>query len=185
VRQPDHSVAEIDDGGGVMGYKDHRAVLHEGTEESHALLHEERVADTQCLVDDQNVSFHVRDHGEGQPHEHAAGVCLHRLVDELADIGEFDNGVVLAAQLLVRKSQQGTVEEHVLAAGEIRIEARPKLQQCRNPSVDQDLAFRWRQRAAQQLQQRGLARPVASDDADRFTLANLNETSFSAQNWRP
>ena len=41
----------------------------------------------------------MRGDGERQPHVHAAGVALHRRVDELLDLGEGDDLVELAADL--------------------------------------------------------------------------------------
>src|SRR3546814_13709742 len=56
----------------------------------------------------------------------------------------------------------------MLAAGELRVESGPELQQGGDAPVDGDLARAWRQRAADQLQERGLAGAVSPDDADRL-----------------
>ena len=53
-----------------------------------AALLEEDVPDGKRLVHDQDLRLHRRLHGEGQPHHHAAGVGLHRLLDEVADVGK-------------------------------------------------------------------------------------------------
>ena len=67
-----------------------------------ALLLEGGVADRQHLVDDQDLRLEVRGHGEGQAHVHAARVVLHRRVDEPLDLGEGDDLVELAVDLLLR-----------------------------------------------------------------------------------
>src|SRR3546814_8810886 len=54
------------------------------------------------------------------------------------------------------------------AAGELRVESGPERQQGGDAPVDGDLARAWRQRAADQLQERGLAGAVSPDDADRL-----------------
>src|SRR3546814_11389525 len=67
-----------------------------------------------------------------------------------------------------RQSEHGPVQIGILAAGELRVESGPELQQGGDAPVDGDLARAWRQRAADQLQERGLAGAVSPDDADRL-----------------
>src|SRR3546814_3708943 len=90
----------------------------------------------------------------------SSDVCSSDLLDgpvhELADSGE--GGDVGKARLDVRtrQSEHGPVQIGILAAGELRVESGPELQQGGDAPVDGDLARAWRQRAADQLQERGL-----------------------------
>ena len=52
----------------------------------------QRIAHGKRLVDEKNVWIDVDRRGEGKADKHTAGVVLYRLVDELADVGEFDDG---------------------------------------------------------------------------------------------
>ena len=70
--QPDGVVAQAFDGVGVVADEQHRARLHEAAQKTHALLREKGIAHGQRFVDHQHVGIHMRDHGEGQPHQHAA-----------------------------------------------------------------------------------------------------------------
>ncbi len=55
---------------------------------AHAALAEIDVAHGQGFIHQQDFGIHVDGHGERQPHHHAAGIGLDRLVDEFADLGE-------------------------------------------------------------------------------------------------
>src|SRR3546814_10987773 len=83
-----------------------------------------------------------------QAHIHPARVGLDGLVHELADSGE--GGDVGKARLDVRtrQSEHGPVQIGILAAGELRVESGPELQQGGDAPVDGDLARDWRQRPA-------------------------------------
>jgi hypothetical protein len=72
----------------IVAAEEHGALLLEAAQPPEALLLEVGVAHRQRLVDDEHVRVHMRDHREGEAHGHARGVGLHRLVDELADVGE-------------------------------------------------------------------------------------------------
>ena len=73
--------------------------------ELHALPLERAVADGEHFVDQQDFRLQVRGDGERQPHVHAAGVALHRGVDELLDLGEVDDLVELARDLVPASSR--------------------------------------------------------------------------------
>ena len=81
---------------GVRDEQDGDAARAQFVHLAHAALAEVDVADRQRFIHQQDLGVHVDGHGEGQPHHHAAGIGLHRLVDELADLGErFDVRVAL------------------------------------------------------------------------------------------
>ena len=62
-------------------------------------------------------------HGEGQAQEHPGGVVLDLGVDELLDFAELDDLVEAVLDLLLRKAQHHAVDEDVLAAGDLGVEA--------------------------------------------------------------
>ena len=78
----------------------------------------------------------MRRHGEREPHVHAAGVALHRRVEELLDLGERDDLVELARDLGAAHAEDGAVEEDVLAAGQLRVEAGADLEQARHAAAE-------------------------------------------------
>ena len=108
----------------------------------------------------------MRGDGEGEPHVHPAGVALDRRVEEPLDLGEGDDLVELAADLAPAHAEDGAVEEDVLPAGELRVEAGADLEQrCRpGPSISARPAVGSVIRG-QDLEQGALAGAVAADDA--------------------
>ena len=56
-----------------------------------ALELEGKVADSEDLVDEEDLGLGADSHREPQPHEHARRVELHRGVDELLELGERDD----------------------------------------------------------------------------------------------
>ena len=67
---------------------------------------------------------------EGQPDIHARGVALHRRVEELLDLGKGDDLVELASDLASRHAKDGAVEEDILAAGQLGMEAGADLEEA-------------------------------------------------------
>jgi hypothetical protein len=68
-----------------------------------AAMSEGLVADRQHLVDQQHVRIGVHCHREAQPHVHAGGVVLDRLLHEVGEAGELDDRVVAAVDLAPRE----------------------------------------------------------------------------------
>jgi hypothetical protein len=111
--------------------------------------------------------------GEGEPQEHARGVVLDRGVDEGLDLGEVDDRVVALAHLGGAHAEQLPVDRHVLASGELGVEPDADTDQRRDASLDAQPPRARCAHARQQAQQRGLARAVAPDDADRLAARHL------------
>ena len=172
--EPQGRLAEIDDGAGVVADEQQGATLAKAAQEAHALLHEHGIAYRQRLVDDEDVGIHVGDDGEGQAHVHAAGVDLGGLVYEIvADVGEGDDVVVNRVDLGRAQAEDLGAHVDVFPTGEFRVEARTELQQCRHAAIHLDVSGRRVEGAANELQQGGLARSVATDDADRFATLHV------------
>ena len=101
------------------------------------------VADRQHLVDQQHFGIDVDGHREPEPHVHARRVGLHRRVDEVLQLGELDDLVEAALDLPLGEAEHDAVDEDVLAAGDLGVEAGAELDQRRDAAVDGDRAARW------------------------------------------
>ena len=73
----------------------------------------------------------------------------------------------------LRHAQDRAVHVDVFAAGQLGVEAGADLQQAGDPAADDGPAGGRFGDAAEDLQQRALARPVAADDADDLALVDL------------
>ena len=131
------------------------------------------VPDRQRLVDDEQLRLDRHLHGEGQPDHHAAGIRLHRLVEELADVGERGDAVEFGVLLGPGKTDLGGVEVHVLAPGVFHVETAAQFQQGGDAAMHIDVPRAGPQRPGDDLQQRGFARPVAAQDADALTAPDI------------
>ena len=63
----------------------------------------------------------------------AGAVVLHLVVDERLELGEGDDVVEVALSLAAAQAEDGRVQEDVLAAGQLAVEAGPELQQRGDP----------------------------------------------------
>src|ERR1044072_631229 len=96
--------------------QDRAAVFSNLTHPLETLLLKLRVADGQHLVDDQNLSLHVRGDAEREAHVHSGRVTLYGCVNELLDFRERYNLVELATDLRLAHAEYCTVEKDILAA---------------------------------------------------------------------
>ena len=143
----------------IVAHKQHRPampghILHL----AEALLLKLGVADRQHLVDDQNLRLQMRRHREREPHIHAAGIALHRRIEEFLHFGEGDDLVELALDLGAAHAEDGAVEEDVLAARQLRVKAGADLEKARNAALDLDAARARLGDAREDLQQASTCR---------------------------
>ena len=143
-----------------------------------ALALETLVADRQHLVDEQHVGLNVGGHGESEAHEHARRVVLDRCVDELFESGEVDDVVEPSLDVLLRESENGAVQKHVLASGEFGMEAGAELEESRQASGDGDASFVGNQNSGQTLEERALSRTVRSDHPEGGSLRHVERHTF-------
>ena len=133
-----------------------------------ALLLEGLVAHGEDLVDQEDVGVGVHRHGEGQPEEHARAVVLHLRVDELLDLAEGDDVVEALLELRPGHAEDRAVEEHVLPAREVRVEAGAHLDQPGHAAAQQDPSGIREEHPGDGLEQRRLAGAVEADQPHRL-----------------
>src|SRR5579863_8242638 len=128
------------------------------------------VADGEDFVDEEDFGFEVCGDGEGEADVHAGGVVFHGGIDESFDFGEGDDLVELAGDLAASHAEDGAVEEDVLAAGELVMEAGADFEEAADAAVNGGLADGGLGDARQNLQERRFAGAVASDEAENFAF---------------
>src|SRR5690242_9102600 len=108
--------------------------------------------------------------GDREPESdvHARRIALHRRVDELPQLSEFNDTVELSVDLATSHPENRAVQINVFAPGQLGMKTRSDFNQRREPSVDHDLAVSWRRDPRKELQDRALAGAVVADDAERF-----------------
>lgn len=136
------------------------------------------VADRQGFVNDQHVRIDMDRRSEGQPHQHSGRIGLDRLIDEALQLGEADDHVHPAPHLLLAEAQDLSAQQDVFAPGVFGVEATPQFEQRGHAPFDAHFPARRLQDACNDLQQRGLARPVASDDAHRLASPHFQAHVF-------
>ena len=163
--QQHRALAEPLDLGRVVRDEDDRAAaLLELEHLAEALPLERLVADREHLVEQQHVRVEVRRDREAEPHVHPRGVRAHGPVDRLLELGEGDDLVEALADLGALQPVDRAVQEDVLAAGEVGVEAGAELEQRADPSADGDAALGRLDDPGDQAQQRRLAGAVPADE---------------------
>ncbi len=134
-----YAVAQVADlVGGVADQDDRAALCLELGDLVHALALERLVADGEDLVDQQEVGVDVHGDGEGEPHVHARTVELDLGVDERLDARELDDLVEVPVGVRAGQPEDGGVEVHVLATGQVLVEAGAELQEGRHAAAPRD-----------------------------------------------
>src|SRR5207253_7905148 len=90
-----------------------------------------------------------------------------------------DDAVELSLHLLAGETEERAVEIDVVAAGELRIEARPELDHRADAALDHDLALGGHEHAGDGLEQRALPAPIVTDQRDG--LARFDGERHAAQ----
>ncbi len=168
-------VAEALDGVHVVRDEQDRAALRARlAQRVEALALERAVAHGEHLVDQQQVGVHVDHDREGQAHLHARRVVLELQLGEALELGELDDRVVALARLRGREPEHHRVDEHVVARGEVGVEADAQLDEGRDPAAGPDLARVGPVDAGHALHERGLAAAVAADDPEELARADVD-----------
>ena len=172
--QHDRPVAEVHHAGEAVADEDDGASLLRGRlHPPKALLLEGEVAHREDLVDDQDLGLQVGSHREGKPELHPAGVALHRSVDEGSDIRELHDLLEAALDLAALHVEDRPVQEDVLAAGELRMEARAHLEQRSDPAAKACLSLGRQGDLGEDLEEGALAGAVVTDHPQRLPTLHL------------
>ena len=138
-----------------------------------ALLLEGGVAHRKDLVDDQHLGLDLDRDREPEPYAHARRVVLQLQVHELLELGERDDLVEASARLAPRQAEHDRVDQHVVASGQLGVEADAQLDERGQPPAHADLAGIDRVDAGEALEQRALAAAVAPHDAEELAALDL------------
>jgi hypothetical protein len=171
--QEDAARAEVLHRGHVMADEQDRApLLGHLLDPPQALVLESDVADREDLVDDQDLRLQVGGDREGEPDVHPAGIVLDLRVEEPLDLGEGDDLVEFAVDLVLPHAENRAVQVDVLAARELEVEPGADLEQRGEPAANAGRAAARLGDPAEDLQERRLARAVPPEDA--HDLAGLD-----------
>jgi hypothetical protein len=100
-----------------------------------ALALELRVADGEDLIDQQNLRLDVDSHRKPETDVHPGGVRAHRLIEELTQFGELRDARQRLACFLQGEAEENGVEQRVLAAADLGMEARTEVEQRGHAAV--------------------------------------------------
>src|SRR4029079_19389303 len=172
--EQDGAVAELRDGLHVVGdEQDGAPGVSEVLHAPQAPCLELGVTHGEHLVHEQDLGLEMRGNREGETDVHAARVPLDRRVDEPLDPGELDDVTVPLLYLPALHREDRAVEVDVLSARELLVEARPDLEQAPHPPAYLGAPGGGLRDPSEDLQERRLARPVASDHAKHLPLGHL------------
>src|SRR6185369_10057980 len=132
----------------------------------------------QHFVYDQDLWLQVRGNCKGKAHVHAAGIALHRSVDESLKQGELNNFVKLILDFSLGHAQNRAVEKYVFASRQLRVESGANFQQTGYSSFDSDFTQGWCGDARKDLQQRALPGSVPTDDPEHVALISVTISIF-------
>src|SRR6266567_243571 len=110
---------------------------------------------------------------ESQADIHAAGIFLHRAIDESSNFSELLDSGKRFVHFLPRYSHDLAVEIDVVAAAKFGVEAGAQLQQSGYPAVAENTAAGGLKDSAYNLQQRALAGTIGADDGEDLALLNV------------
>src|SRR5262249_21354841 len=115
----------------------------------------------------------MRGNREGEAYIHSAAVMLNRRVYEFFDFGKSHNLVKFLTNFALHHAENGAIEVNVLSASQFRMETSADLQQARDPTAQQNPAFRRLSNTAEDLEQRTFAGSISPNDADDLALLHL------------
>jgi hypothetical protein len=127
----------------------------------------------QDLVDQKNLGLEMSGDGEGQSDRHAARVTLDGCVEESLELGEVDDLVESSLDLGAPHPEDRAVQVDVLPSRQLRMKARPHLEQRADAAGDLGPPGRRFGDAGQDLQQRALAGAVVANQPDHVAVANF------------
>jgi len=149
------------------------ALLLEISDPGVAFFLEGLIAHGQNFVDEDDIGLAVDGRGEGQPEVHAGGEILELHVLELFQLGKLEDVIIDGIGLPAAHAQDGGVDEDVLRRRQLGLEAHAQLQERSNLAIQGYRAAVGVHDTGQHLEQCGLARAVAADDAEGLAPADF------------
>ena len=157
----------------VRDEDDRAALLLEPRDATEALALERLVADREDLVEEQDVRVQERGDGEAEANGHPRRIGPYRAVDRVLELGEGDDLVEALPDVRAAEPVDRTVQEDVLAPREIGMKPGSELEQRADPSLRANASRCGLDDSGDDAQQRGLSRPVSSDEPDRLAAGNV------------
>ena len=152
---------------------DRPALLLEGEDPPEALPLERLVADGEDLVQQEDVCVEERGDGEAEPHRHSRRIRAHRPVDRVLELGERDDLVEALLDVGASEALDRAVQEDVLAAREVEVEASAELEERADAPLGASATRGRLDDPRDHAQQRRLARAVPADQADCLPAGDL------------
>src|SRR2546421_2720005 len=162
-------MADEDDGAASAGHVAHFAK---------AFLLKIDVSDSQDFIHEKNFRLEIRSNGKREAHVHSGRVVLCGRVNKFLKLGEGNDLVELAGDLLLAHAQDGAGEEGVFAASELGMEASADFEEGTDAAVNFRPASRGTSDAGENLEEGGFARAVAADDTEDFAFAHFEPHVF-------
>ena len=145
-----------------------------------ALLLKSDVADGEHFVDQQESPVQMGSDGKSEADVHAAGIMLHRCVDELFELGKSDDFVEFARDFALAHAENRAAEKSVLAARQFGVEAGADFEQATNASVNLRPSGGGFCNARKDFQQGSLTGTIAANEAEDFALADFEGDIFQS-----
>src|SRR5258708_4772623 len=141
VIEPDGLVTELQEHAFIVGYTEEGFSRSTKSPDAlEALFLKARISNSQHFIDDEDVRVYVDGDGEGKPDNHSAREGAQRLMDELPNAGEIDNGVEHRSSLALVESEQGSIQVDVFGAREVGMKTGPELKQRGHAALHLDPA---------------------------------------------
>ena len=149
--------------------KDRPAAATEPIHGVEAFALKARVADSQNLINDEDIRIEMGGYGKAQAQAHAGRVALDRCIQELCHAGKFHHGVQLGGDLAVFHAQYGAVQVDVLPAGEFLVKTGAHFEKRSDAARHVDFTGSGIGDFGQHFEKRALSGAIAPDDAHDLT----------------
>jgi hypothetical protein len=167
--QIEYPVADPRDMPQIMGDKENGAITRNLSNSLKALGAEGTIADSQNLVQNQNVGLHGGGHGEAKTHVHSGAVGLDGGINEFPDLSELDDVINPIVDFLFGESEQRTVHVDILSPRQDRIKSGAERDNGAYPPPGLDKSGIRFDQAVQHPEQGCFSGSISPDQAEAFT----------------
>ena len=134
-----------------------------------ATVGEDRVADGERFVHNQNFGIDVNRRGEREANVHPGGIFFHRPIHKRPDFGKAFDRRKHAVHVRTRDAEDFSIQEDVFTTREFRVEAGAQFELRRDSTARDYPTAGWLQNAADDLKKSALAAAIGADDAKHLT----------------